>query len=63
MTDPAEAARVRPTRRAWPRRALVGLWVAVFLLAGWGLVSRWDSLVAHLARPPLGAAPVAGATR
>ncbi len=63
MTEPVEPARVHPPRRAWARRALVGLWVLAFVLAGVGLLSRWDSLVSRLARPPLGASSAEGAAR
>jgi hypothetical protein len=37
---------------AWPRRALVSLWVLAFVLAGGVLAVRWDALMARLARPP-----------
>ncbi len=63
MDEAAEAARVSPARAAWPRRALVGLWVAVFVLASVGLASHWDSLVMRLARPPLGASAAEGGQR
>jgi len=63
MFDAAEPLTVHPTRRAWPRRALVGLWVVVFVLAGVGLASRWDSLVRRLSRPPVGTPPAEGALR
>ncbi len=63
MFDAAEPAAVHEARRAWPRRALVGLWVVVFVLVGVGLASRWDSLVRHLSRPPVGASAAEGALR
>ncbi|HVO10907.1 MAG TPA: hypothetical protein VMX54_09215 [Vicinamibacteria bacterium] len=63
MFTAAEPAALPPVRRAWPRRALVGLWVVVFVLAGVGLASRWDSLVRHLSRPPVGASAADGTLR
>ena len=51
------------TAAAWPRRALVGLWVLVFVLAGVGLAARWDVLVSRLARPPAAAETAGGIVR
>jgi hypothetical protein len=53
----------RPTRLAWPRRAVVGLWLLVFLVGGGALAARWDVLMARLARPPVGTAAAGGALR
>lgn len=47
----------------WPRRAVVGLWVLVFVLGGIGLAARWDSLMTRLARPPAGGSAAEGALR
>jgi hypothetical protein len=48
---------------AWPRRALLGLWVLVFVLAGISLAARWDALISRLARPPVGVTAAEGALR
>jgi hypothetical protein len=45
----------------WPRRAVVGLWLLVFLVGGGALAARWDVLMARLARPPVGNAAAGGA--
>jgi hypothetical protein len=62
MKKAGEAAPVAPAL-AWPRRALVGLWVLVFVLAGVTVAARWDSLMTRLSRPPLGADAAEGAMR
>jgi len=36
----------------WPRRAVIGLWVVIFLAGGSALALKWDGLMAKLARPP-----------
>jgi hypothetical protein len=61
MKKAGEAAPVAPA--PWPRRALVGLWVLAFVLAGISLAARWDTLMTRLARPPAGASAAAGALR
>lgn len=63
MKKAAEAAPPAPAPGAWPRRALVGLWLLVFVLAGAGLASRWDTLMTRLARPPAGGLAAGGALR
>ena len=63
MKKTAEAAPVAPAPAAWPRRALVGLWVLVFVLAGVSLAARWDALVSRLARPPVSGSAAEGALR
>ena len=55
-----------PPRRVnvmWPRRAVVGLWLLVFVLGGGVLATRWDVLMARLARPPVGDVAAEGARR
>jgi hypothetical protein len=54
MPKPAEDTRFPPVERAWPRRAVIGLWLALFFVGGGALVVNWDSLMTRLARPPLG---------
>jgi hypothetical protein len=49
-----ETKRRRRANAAWPRRAVVGLWVLAFVVAGGTLVARWDGLMERLARPPIG---------
>jgi hypothetical protein len=61
MREKGESARMRPAGARWPRRALVGLWILAFALAGGGLAARWDALMTRLAGPP--AASVGGASR
>jgi hypothetical protein len=51
MNDNRQADGLAPARRSRARRALLGLWVVVFVLAGIELVSRWDSLMSSLAGP------------
>jgi hypothetical protein len=63
MKKAGEAAPVVPAPAAWPRRALVGLWLLVFVLAGVSLAARWDALVLRLARPPVSGAAAEGAFR
>lgn len=63
MGHAGESARERPAARAWPRRALVSLWVLAFALAGGVLAARWDSLMARLARPPAIGNAAGGALR
>jgi hypothetical protein len=46
---------------AWPRRAVVGLWLLFFLVGGGALAARWDVLMARLARPPVGNVAAGGA--
>ncbi len=50
MMEAVDAARPAPATARWPRRALVGLWLLAFLVAGAGLAVRWDALMARLAR-------------
>jgi hypothetical protein len=38
---------------SWPRRAVIGLWVVIFLAGGSALAVKWDGLMAKLARPPV----------
>ena len=52
MRGEGESARERPAGAAWPRRALVSLWLIVFALAGGALAARWDVVMARLAGPP-----------
>jgi len=59
MHDPRQADRLATARRSWPRRAVLCLWVLVFVVAGVELASRWDSLMSHLAGSPA-ASPQAG---
>ena len=47
----------------WPRRAVVGLWLLVFALGGGVLATRWDVLMAQLARPPAGDVAAEGTPR
>lgn len=49
-----ETERPRRAKVAWPRRAVVGLWVLAFVLGGGTLATRWDGLMERLARPPIG---------
>jgi hypothetical protein len=42
-----------PAGGVWPRRAVIGLWVAIFLVGSGALAMRWDGLMTRLARPPL----------
>jgi hypothetical protein len=51
MHETGRAASPAPAARAWPRRAVLGLWVVVFVVAGLELASRWDALVTRLAGP------------
>jgi hypothetical protein len=53
MKQPGETAQHAPATAVWPRRVLVGLWVLAFALAGGALATRWDALMARLARPPV----------
>jgi hypothetical protein len=48
----ADSVPVRAGAAMWRRRALVGLWVLAFVLVGGVLATRWDALMAQLARPP-----------
>ena len=52
MRGEGESARERPAGAVWPRRALVSLWLLVFVLAGGALAARWDVVMARLAGPP-----------
>jgi hypothetical protein len=52
MRREAEGARAHSPGTAWPRRALVGLFVLAFALVGGVLAARWDALMERLARPP-----------
>ena len=52
--EDSEKARPRRADTVWPRRAVVGLWVLAFVLAGGTLAARWDGLMERLARPPVG---------
>jgi len=52
MRKAGEAALFPHPPSTWPRRALVGLWLLAFLVAGGTLAARWDDLMARLARPP-----------
>ena len=63
MKKSGEGVVAGPAPAAWPRRAVLALWVLVFALAGVSLAARWDSLVSRLARPPAGAAAVPAAQR
>jgi len=63
MTKAGEAAPVARGPASWLRRALVGLWLLVFVLAGVGLAVRWDTLMSRLARPPLAGSAAEGALR
>jgi hypothetical protein len=54
MGKPVEGTRFPPAERAWPRRAVIGLWLVLFVVGGGALVVKWDSLMTRLARPPLG---------
>jgi len=56
-------AQVRPVGARWPRRALVGLWVLAFVIAGGALAARWDALMAQLSRPPAAGDAPGGALR
>ena len=49
MHDTRQADGLATARRTWARRALLGLWVIVFVVAGVELASRWDSLMSSLA--------------
>jgi hypothetical protein len=62
MGQAGESARERPAA-AWPRRALVSLWLLAFVLGGGILAARWDSLMARLARPPASGNVAGGALR
>jgi hypothetical protein len=62
MGKPVEGARFPPAERAWPRRAVIGLWLVLFVVGGGALVVKWDSLMKRLARPPL-AGPTASEVR
>jgi hypothetical protein len=63
MGKPAEGTRFPPAERAWPRRAVIGLWLVLFFVGGGALVVNWDSLMTRLARPPLGGPPASEARR
>ena len=56
MRGEGDGTRGRPAGAAWPRRALVSLWVLAFVLAGGALAASWDALMARLAGPPAAAA-------
>jgi hypothetical protein len=51
MRRAGNASSERHLGAAWPRRALVGLWVVGFVVAGGVLATRWDALMNRLARP------------
>lgn len=54
MGKAVEGTGFPPAERAWPRRAVIGLWLVLFVVGGGALVVNWDSLMTRLARPPLG---------
>jgi hypothetical protein len=56
MAEAGDSTRARPAGAVWPRRALISLWLLVFVLAGGALAARWDALMARLAGPPAVAA-------
>jgi len=56
MKDMRESTRARSLQGEWWRRAVISLWVAIFLVGGGALAANWDTLMARLARPPLSAA-------
>ena len=47
------AASVNHSPVTWPRRTLLGFFVLAFVLATFGLVARWDSLMLRLSEPPV----------
>jgi len=53
MRDKRETSWSPSAGKVWPRRAVIGLWVVVFLAGGGALAVKWDGLMARLARPPL----------
>jgi len=53
MRDNRETTWSHSPGGAWPRRAVIGLWVVIFLAGGSALAVKWDGLMARLARPPL----------
>jgi len=53
MNPATDAVRSAPVTARWSRRALVGLWVLLFAIAGSALALRWDAFVSRLARPPV----------
>ncbi|MFN8095301.1 MAG: hypothetical protein U0599_24330 [Vicinamibacteria bacterium] len=57
MHDTGRAPGPASAGRTWPRRALLGLWVVVFVVAGLELASRWDALMTRLAGPVAAGAP------
>jgi hypothetical protein len=44
----------RPTVAKWPRKVVLVLWALAFVVGGGVLSARWDTLMARLARPPIG---------
>jgi hypothetical protein len=63
MHDTRRADGLAHARRSWARRVLVGLWVAVFVVAGVELASHWDSLMSRLAGPRAASTPSGGPDR
>jgi hypothetical protein len=63
MHETGRAARPAPAVRTWPRRAVLGLWVLVFVVAGLELASRWDALMTRLVGPFAAGAPPGGPDR
>jgi hypothetical protein len=63
MHDTRPAGGPLPARRSWTRRALFGLWVVGFIVAGAELASRWDSLMSHLAGPRAASQDSGGSSR
>jgi hypothetical protein len=53
----------RPAGAEWPRRMVVVLWALAFVVGGGVLSTRWDVLMARLARPPVGDVAAGGTLR
>ncbi len=63
MNEVAEASRREAAVTTWPRRALVGLWLLAFAIAGVSLALRWDALISSLSEPPAASESGGGAVR
>jgi hypothetical protein len=63
MHDSRQADGLAFARRSRSRRALLGLWVLVFVVAGFELATRWDSLLARLAGPRAASTQAGGPDR
>jgi hypothetical protein len=63
MHETGRDVRPAPAVPTWPRRAYLGLWVLVFVVAGVELASRWDALMTRLVGPVTAGASPGGPDR